>query len=211
MSRSASRSANGTPAARPGRPRSAAVDRAVVEAVLRQLEEGVGIGELSIERTAREAGVGKAAVYRRWAGKEELLLDVLRSLDDDTAPVLQGACVRDDLVALLEHLRRRGLAGRSSAVLRTVIAQVRAHPRLWREYHETVVAARRRAFAEVLRRGVATGEVRPGVDVGLLTDLFTGPMLARAVLHDWQELPEGLAETIVDTVLEGVRPRVRPR
>ncbi|MGK5642118.1 TetR/AcrR family transcriptional regulator, partial [Streptomyces sp. URMC 126] len=188
-----------------GRPRSAAVDTAVIESVLRLLERGVTVGELSMERIAREAGVGKATVYRRWAGKEALMLDVLRSLEE-SAPELAGVSVRDDLVALLDFLRRRGLAKRSSAVMRTVVGQVQAQPRVWREYHDTVVAARREAFRAVLRRGAAAGEIRPDVDVDLLIDLIVSPMLVRAVLHEWTELPAGLAEGIVDTVLDGVRP-----
>ncbi|MFC5724054.1 TetR/AcrR family transcriptional regulator [Streptomyces gamaensis] len=189
-----------------GRPRNAAVDSAVIETVLRLLEEGVTIGELSVERIAREAGVGKATVYRRWAGKEALMIDVLRSLDEPQ-PEPPGGTVRDDLVVVLEFLRRRGLARRSSALLRTLITQMQAQPGLWREYHETVVTARREAIHAVLRRGMATGEIRADVDVDLLTDLFVSPMLSRAVLHAWRELPEGLSEQIVDTVLEGVRPR----
>ncbi|MBZ4323893.1 TetR/AcrR family transcriptional regulator C-terminal ligand-binding domain-containing protein [Streptomyces huiliensis] len=188
-----------------GRPRSAAVDTAVIESVLRLLEGGVTVSELSMERIAREAGVGKATVYRRWAGKEALMLDVLRSLEE-AAPELKGVSVRDDLVALLDFLRRRGLAKRSSAVMRTVVAQVQAQPRVWREYHDTVVAARRESFREVLRRGAETGEIRADADVDLLIDLLVSPMLVRAVLHEWKELPAGLAEGIVDMVLDGVRP-----
>jgi AcrR family transcriptional regulator len=194
-----------TTAERRGRPRNAALDTAVIEAVLRLLEEGATLGELSMERIAREAGVGKATVYRRWSGKEALLLDVMRSLDLQT-PQPPGVSARGDLVHMLEFLRRRGLAKRSSAVLRAVITEVRAHPKLWREYQDTVVRARRDIVYGVLRRGMATGEIRSDVDVELLADLFVGPMLSRAVLHEWQELPEGLAERIVDTVLEGVRP-----
>ncbi|MEU3752165.1 TetR/AcrR family transcriptional regulator C-terminal ligand-binding domain-containing protein [Streptomyces olivoreticuli] len=194
------------PAERRGRPRNAAVDTAVVETVLRLLEEGVTMGELSMERIARETGVGKATLYRRWSGKEELMLDVLRSMDD-ADPELPGTSARDDLVVLLEMLRRRGLAKRSSAVLRTVISQVQAHPRLWKEYHETVILARRETVHAVLRRGMTTGELRSDVDVQLLSDLFVSPMLSRAMLHEWQDLPEGLAEEIVDAVMEGARPR----
>ncbi|NUR01848.1 MAG: TetR family transcriptional regulator, partial [Streptomyces sp.] len=43
-----------------GRPRSEAVERAVIEGVLKLLEDGVPLAELSIERIARTAGVGKA-------------------------------------------------------------------------------------------------------------------------------------------------------
>ncbi|MGD3105122.1 TetR/AcrR family transcriptional regulator [Streptomyces sp. YGL11-2] len=191
---------------RRGRPRSAAADSAIIEAVLRLIEDGCSIAELSMERIAREAGVGKATVYRRWSGKSALMLDVMRSLDAPTPP-LDGTSVRDDLVSLLEFLRRRGLAKRSSALLRTVVSHVQAQPELWAEYHETVVRARHEALLGVLRRGVANGEIRADRDLDALVDLFVGPMLARAVLHDWKELPEGLSEEIVDMVLEGVRPR----
>ncbi|KNB52839.1 TetR/AcrR family transcriptional regulator C-terminal ligand-binding domain-containing protein [Streptomyces caatingaensis] len=205
MSAAAAPDAGPLPVPPRGRPRSAAVGTAVIESVLRLLEQGVTVSELSMERIAREAGVGKATVYRRWAGKEALMLDVLRSMEE-SSPRLTGASVRDDLVALLDFLRRRGLAKRSSAVLRTVVAQVQAQPRIWKEYHDTVVSARREAFLAVLRRGIASGEVRGDVDPELLVDLFVSPMVARAVLCEWSELPEGLAERIVDTVLEGVRP-----
>ncbi|MFK0291050.1 TetR/AcrR family transcriptional regulator [Streptomyces sp. NPDC090442] len=200
----------GAPApARRGRPRSAAAGSAIVEAVLRLIEDGVPIGELSMERIAREAGVGKATLYRRWPGKSALLLDVMRSLDAPDPPLL-GRSVREDLVALLEFWRHRGLAKRSSAVLRTVVSHVGAQPELWTEYHETVVRARHEALIGVLRRGMATGEVRTDQDLETLADLFVGPMLARALLREWRELPEGFAEAIVDTVLEGVRPRPAP-
>lgn len=191
---------------RRGRPRSAAADTAIIETVLRLLEEGATIGELSMERIAREAGVGKATVYRRWSGKPALMLDVMRALDLET-PEPAGVSVRDDLVQMLEFLRRRGLAKRHSALLRTVVAQVKAHPELWEAYHDAVVRRRRETMRAVLRRGMATGEVRADEDIDLIAELFIGPMLSRALLHEWLDLPEGLAERIVDMVLDGVRPR----
>ncbi|QKV95316.1 TetR/AcrR family transcriptional regulator [Streptomyces sp. NA02950] len=191
-----------------GRPRSAAADAAIIEAALRLLEEGTTVDGLSIERIAREAGVGKATVYRRWPGKEALMLEVLRSLEEP-GPEPAGVSARDDIVTILEFMRRRGLAKRNSALLRSVVTQMHANRELWRAYEENVIAARRAALHEVLRRGVERGEIRGDVDLELLGELFTGPMLTRAILHEWRELPEGLAERIVDTVLEGVAPRGR--
>ncbi len=202
MSRAAADS--GAAPGRRGRPRSPAADSAIVEAVLRLIEDGASIGELSMERIAREAGVGKATVYRRWPGKSALMLDVMRSLDVPV-PLLDGTSVRDDLVSLLEFLRHRGLAKRSSALLRALVSHVQAQPELWAEYHDTVVRARREALLGVLRRGVANGEIRTDRDLETVADLFVGPLLARALLHEWQELPEGLPADIVDMVLEGVR------
>ncbi|MET9874893.1 TetR/AcrR family transcriptional regulator [Actinacidiphila glaucinigra] len=187
-----------------GRPRSAAADTAIIEAVLSLLEEGATIAELSMERIARAAGVGKATVYRRWAGKNALMLDVMKSVDEQT-PRLAGRSVRDDLVTCVEFIRRRALVKRSSALLRNVIAQAQNEPELWAAYHDTVIAARRAQVGEVLRRGVRTGELRADIDPELLGDLFLGPMLSRSMLRPDAALPEGLSELIVDAVLQGVR------
>ncbi|PNG19538.1 TetR/AcrR family transcriptional regulator [Streptomyces cahuitamycinicus] len=188
-----------------GRPRSEAVERAIIEGVMRLLEEGVPLAELSIERIARTAGVGKATIYRRWSGKEELFVDVVRAAEPPDPP-LPGTSMRDDLVVLLEQVRRRGLANRSSAILHSVQAQMKSSPKLWAAYQATVVAPRRRIGLEVLRRGQDNGELRTDLDLELLNDIFVGPMLVRAVLRTDADLPGDLAEQVVDTLLEGLRP-----
>ncbi|ELP62744.1 TetR/AcrR family transcriptional regulator [Streptomyces turgidiscabies] len=188
-----------------GRPRSEAVERSIIEGVLQLLEEGVPLADISIERVARTAGVGKATIYRRWPGKEELFVDVMRAMEP-ADPELPGTSTRDDLVVLLEALRRRGLAHQSSAFLHNVQAQVKSSPKLWAAYQATVIEPRRLLGVELLRRGQRSGEVRPDIDVTMMYDLFLGPMLLRAVLRNDADLPEGLAERIVDTLLEGLRP-----
>ncbi|MGW5635601.1 TetR/AcrR family transcriptional regulator [Streptomyces sp. NPDC003832] len=192
-----------------GRPRSEAVERAIIEGVMELLEEGVPLAELSIERIARTAGVGKAAIYRRWSGKEELFVDVVRAAELPDAE-LPGTSLRDDLVALLETLRRRGLVSRSSAILHNVHVQMKSSPKIWAAYDNLVVAPRRRIGLEVLRRGQDNGELRADVDVELLNDLFVGPMLLRTIMRPDADLPEGLPERIVDTLLEGLRPVSSP-
>lgn len=191
-------------AQRRGRPRSEAAERSIVAAVVQLLEEGVPIPDLAIERIARTAGVGKATIYRRWEGKEALLLDVVRSMEP-VDPPLPGTSVRDDLVAIVESLRQRGLAKRSSALLHNVFAQMQSYPKLWDMYHRTAVLPRRQRMDEVLRRGIDNGEIRSDVDFDLLHDLFVGPMLVRTVLRPEGTPGEGAAERIVDAVLEGVR------
>ncbi|WP_020115934.1 TetR/AcrR family transcriptional regulator [Streptomyces canus] len=188
-----------------GRPRSEAVERSIIEAVITLLEDGVPLAELSIERIARTAGVGKATIYRRWNGKEELFVDVVRTAEPPDAE-LPGTSMRDDLVALLEQLRQRGLMTRSSALLHSVFAQMKSSPRVWDAYHAIVVAPRRRKQVDILRRGQANGELRTDIDVELLNDLIIGPMLFRTIMQPNAALPEGLSEQIVDTVLEGLRP-----
>ncbi|GAA3065831.1 TetR/AcrR family transcriptional regulator [Streptomyces glomeratus] len=188
-----------------GRPRSEAVERAIIEGVMKLIEDGVSLADLSIEGIARTAGVGKATIYRRWSNKEDLFVDVMRATEPED-PELPGTSTRDDLVVLLESLRQRGLASRSSAILHNVHAQMKSSPKIWAAYHATVVAPRRRLGLEVLRRGQENGELRGDVDIELMNDILVGPMLVRSVLRPDAALEEGLAEEIVDTVLEGLRP-----
>ncbi|MEV5613043.1 TetR/AcrR family transcriptional regulator C-terminal ligand-binding domain-containing protein [Streptomyces sp. NPDC052225] len=189
-----------------GRPRSEAVEQAIVEGVIQLLEDGVPLTELSIERIARTAGVGKATIYRRWSGKEELFVDVVASIEEPE-PDLPGTSMRDDLIRLLEHMRRRGLNLRASALLHNVFAQMKTLPRLWDAYHEVVVEPRRRALYDVLRRGIAEGELPADTDVEFAGDLFTGPMLLRTVMRSDAPLADDLSERIVDAVLAGLTAR----
>ncbi|MER7717159.1 TetR/AcrR family transcriptional regulator [Streptomyces flaveolus] len=201
------RSPHGFPAR--GRPRSEAVERAIIEGVLELLEQGVPLAELSVERIARTAGVGKATIYRRWSGKEELFVDVVRAAEPED-PVLPGTSMRDDLIVILESLRQRGLTTRS-AILHSVYAQMKSSPRIWAAYHDTVILPRRRLGIEILRRGRDNGELRDDVDLDLLHDIVVGPMLVRALMRPEGDLPEDLATQIVDTLLGGLRPVSPPR
>jgi AcrR family transcriptional regulator len=188
-----------------GRPRSETAERAIVEGVMKLLEDGVPLAELSIERIARTAGVGKATIYRRWNGKEELFVDVVRAAEP-ADPALPGTSMRDDLVAMLEQLRRRTLLTRSSVLLHNVFAQMKSSPKIWAAYQASVIEPRRRLQREVLRRGQANGEIRADIDVELLNDLVVGPMLVRTVMRPDADLPEGLSEQMVDALLDGLRP-----
>ncbi|MEU0132622.1 TetR/AcrR family transcriptional regulator [Streptomyces sp. NPDC006296] len=196
------------PEPRRGRPRSAAVERAILDAVVGLLEAGETLDGLSIERIARTAGVGKATIYRRWSGKEELFVDVLRDIEPPD-PTVSGTAGLADLRVLLESMRTRGLAQRSSALLHNVFVQMKKHPRLWAEYQSTVIAPRRAVMLSAVRRAVDAGELRDDLDVELMNDLFLGPMLVRTVHRPEAALPDDLADRIIGTLLQGLAPRAR--
>ncbi|MER5868005.1 TetR/AcrR family transcriptional regulator [Kitasatospora sp. NPDC002040] len=199
----------GSCAPRRGRPRSEAAEQAIVASVERLMEEGSGLTELSIERIAAAAGVGKATIYRRWPNKEALLVDVLARLEQMPVPPHAGATVRDSLIAMVDDIRRRGLAKRSRWVLKTALGQLDSWPELRVLYKEKVIKPRRELARQIIRRGVEEGVLRDDLDVDLLTEMVVGPILIRTVL--WEDAPlddEGLAERMVDAVLTGagVRP-----
>ena len=192
-----------------GRPRSETVEQAILEGVMKLLEDGVPLADLSVERIARTAGVGKAAIYRRWSDKEELFLHLMRAAEP-AEHELPGTSLRDDLVVLLESLRQRCLISRSSAILHNAHAQMRSSPKIWAAYHSGVIAPRRDLGLEILRRGQLNGELRTGIDLELTIDMFVGPLLIRTFVRHDSDLPDGLPDQIVDTVLRGLRPVSSP-
>jgi len=182
----------------PGRPRSARVDEAIIEAVVALLTEGTTAEALSIEAVAAKAGVGKATIYRRWANKDALLVDAVASLKGPL-PEIAGVSVRDDLVTLLHPVGRSAMV-RASGVLPCLISELRRSPTLHQGYQK-IIEPRRELMRSVLRRGIATGELRADLDLEVVMAMLVGPMLAQSVLNwnphlDRDTLPERLVEAV---------------
>jgi len=195
-----------------GRPRSLQADRAIVDAVLEEVI-AVGIDGVSIEQVAARAGVAKATVYRRWPNKEALVLDAVTGVEVEL-PTLPGASARDDLVLLVDSMRRRIAdavqPGESvaSRLYPCMIAEGVRHPEIAAKYKQVVVEQRREAVREVIRRGVANGELRRDLDVETMLLLLIAPMLVQ--MYMWSgggELPASSSATYVDGVLDGLRLR----
>ena len=71
----------------PGRPRDAGRDRAILAATFALLQE-FGYRDLTIERIAATAGVGRPTIYRRWASKAALVVAALASTNRIAIPVV---------------------------------------------------------------------------------------------------------------------------
>jgi AcrR family transcriptional regulator len=69
---------NGMEHAHRGRPRRSDIDRLALEHALALLEER-GYDGLRMKDVAESAGIGLGGLYRRWAGKEELVMAALRA------------------------------------------------------------------------------------------------------------------------------------
>jgi AcrR family transcriptional regulator len=189
---------------RVGRPRSEQADRAIIDAALAEFAE-TGAAGLCIEKVAARAGVGKATIYRRWPGKEDLLLDALGALRTPL-PEPRGESVRDDLTALVEAIRQESVDPRRVRQSALLMGEGTSYPRLIGRYVEAVVEPRRDVFRAVLRRGMATGELREGANIEAAVDMLTGAVLARARLSQ-DRGDRGYARRIVDELLVGLASR----
>jgi AcrR family transcriptional regulator len=193
--------------ARPaGRPRSEKAEKAIIEATLDLFSEGMGVSELSIEAIASRAGVGKTTIYRRWSNKEDLIVDALATLKAPLPPLV-GESVRDDLIVLLDVMRKESGESRGRCVMNIAMSEADRYPRMMERFMARAVEPRKVAMRETLERGVASGELRPDLDVGLAMSLLSGAMLHNTKWAPPGDLPADLAERIVDVVLAGIAPR----
>jgi AcrR family transcriptional regulator len=187
----------------PGRPRSSRAHDAIIDAVLDLLAEGTPVDGLSIEAVAARAGVGKATIYRRWPHKDALVLDAVISVKEPV-PRPSGESLRDDLILLVGAIGK-ARDSRAGQILPCMLPELQRPGRLRDAYLE-LVEARRDVTREVLRRGIATGALRPDTDVELAVALLAGPMMMMLLGSASRLDGEDLAERVVDTVLRGIAP-----
>ena len=189
---------------RPGRPRSERAEQAIIDATLEAIGD-CGVDGVRCEDVAARAGVGKATLYRRWPGKEDLLIAAFASLKTPL-PEPRGESVREDLIAMLEAMAADADDPRYARQFALLHGEGERYPRLVRRYKEQVVEPRRDLIRSVLRRGVASGELRPGTDVEVAMLLLTGAVLARGK-HDATPAEPGFASRVVDELLRGIGAR----
>src|ERR1700756_5091162 len=138
-------------ARRPGRPRSERAEQAILDATLEAIAER-GVDGVGCEDVAARAGVGKATLYRRWPGKEDLLIAAFASLKSPL-PEPAGESVRDDLIAMLDVMARDANDSRYARQFALLHGEGARFPRLVARFMEQVVEPRRELIRKVLRRG----------------------------------------------------------
>jgi AcrR family transcriptional regulator len=193
-----------TPAAarRPGRPRDARADQAILDAAVEVLAEH-GPSGFTVDAVAARAGVGKATVYRRWPSRGALLLDTahhrigLEPSDADTG------VLADDLVAILVDLGRKMRETHAGRVLAVVMSEAAVNPEM-RPVLASFAADRRRLPTAIVERGVARGELPPDTDVELVLDVLAGTIFFRVLLSD-SPVDEPVVRPLVEAVLAGFR------
>lgn len=111
-------------AAAVGCPRDPAVDAKVLGAAVALFGE-VGRSGFTVDEIAKRASVGKAAIYRRWTAKEDLLVDALSHHLDVVHDVDTGM-PRDASVTLIIDTGCGGAINHATTVPAHLREQVRA-------------------------------------------------------------------------------------
>lgn len=188
---------------RPGRPRDARVDQAVLAAAGEVLAES-GLAGFTVDAVAARAGVGRATIYRRWPTRSHLLLETA-VLAAPEIPHADTGSLRGDVVVIIKGLRDKFHGTQAGRLLPSVLAEAAVNPEM-REAMSGFVLERREPSKAALRRAVDRGELPPDTDLELLLDLLGGPIFVRSL---FTQLPvdDQLIEHWVDIVLAGARTR----
>ncbi|MWA08300.1 TetR/AcrR family transcriptional regulator [Streptomyces sp. BA2] len=168
-------SARNQPRSQGGRPRDSRVDDAIASAVLELLTD-VGYARLTMGEVAARAGVGKAAIYRRHATKQEMIFDVLTP-GQFLAVAPDHGSLRADLAAVLAEIAD-SMTSPPPGTIPGLLADIHADSALLERFDAKYLGVQRRTLTEILDRAVARGELTIRPDPAILNALLVGPIFA---------------------------------
>ncbi|GAA4947750.1 TetR/AcrR family transcriptional regulator [Streptomonospora halophila] len=154
------------------------VTDAITAAVRDELAESGYLG-MSMEAVARRAGVGKAALYRRWASKQEMVEHIVADLAGHAVPIPDTGSLRGDVSDYVAHATAFRQDMRTTRIIADLGAEAVRNPRLAHSFYAALREPRRAAGAAMLHKAVERGELPVDVDVDLALDCLVGLAYAR--------------------------------
>ncbi|MFI6857786.1 TetR/AcrR family transcriptional regulator [Streptomyces sp. NPDC050416] len=172
-----------SPASRTGRPRSATADAAILAATRAALVE-LGWSKLTLGDVATRAGVAKTTLYRRWAGKNELVVDAVAELFDELQLPDSGSLAADIEGVVLQFAAILARPEAKSGLM-AVVAESTQDDALRERIRASIVDRQKRLVLEGRARAQRRGELPAETDpqqAARTADLIFD-MVAGAVVH----------------------------
>jgi AcrR family transcriptional regulator len=195
----------------PQRKRGVALEEAILEATYAELAVSGYVG-LTVESVAARARTGKASIYRRWPTKQLLVLETLLMRlptpeECGIVPDLPDDVTTVDALYGIARVMGGVLASPAGLAMRAIKCEAVADPELARVIDERFQRPRREALLDLLRRGVARGEVRPEAVTALIADVLPSVLTHRFVFQDEPVTEAVIAEIMNEIILVLISPR----
>ena len=159
------------------------LDAAILDATLAGVAEQ-GYDRLSMDDIASRAGVGKAAIYRRWPSKAVVVADAIahwRRRQGPVEPPNTGS-LRGDIEALIAAVPDSMRLMLSTIQVIVGVATAAMHnPVLAAALDDLVLSTPRHVVRAVLDHAVARGEIPAGRDLSLIPDVALGLNVLRVM------------------------------
>lgn len=179
-------------------------------ATLALVDDGAPV---TLNRVVAGSGVSRAAIYRRWPSLTALLAAAL-DRGRTVVPVPHQGGLRERLLGLYLGDPARLAGSYTDARFRRRLQLTLADRALQRAYWDAHVHRRRLPVTELLRQGVATGELRADLDLEATIDLINGVFyyqwIVRGVNPTEAEARARCAAAL-DVVWRGMVADARPR
>src|SRR5271163_3351979 len=159
-----------------------------------------GIDATSVDAIAAASGVSKATIYKHWADKDALCLEVMQYVHelDGGAPEVDSGDLRADLIAFLKYEPSSKKAAIIKKLTPHLIAYSARNEEFGRAWKTRVMERTRDSLKKLLRRGVGRGIFPAVFDEELGVALLLGPMMYRHIFGTSVNL-EWLAEGTVES------------
>ncbi|MFI5799372.1 TetR/AcrR family transcriptional regulator [Streptomyces sp. NPDC051677] len=176
-----------TPVCRTGRPRSAAADTAILAATREALVE-LGWSKLTLGDVATRAGVAKTTLYRRWSGKNELVVDAVAELFGELELPDRGSLAADIEGVVLQFAAILARPEAKSGLMAAVAESTRDDA-LRERIRASIVDPQKDLVLEGRARAHARGELPPESDpeeaartADLIFDVIAGAVVHRSLV-----------------------------
>ncbi|MFD0024231.1 TetR/AcrR family transcriptional regulator [Streptomyces sp. NPDC058382] len=173
--------------ARTGRPRNAAADEAILEATRASLVD-LGWSKLTMGDVATRAGVAKTTLYRRWAGKNELVVDAVAVLFDELELPDLGSLSADVQAVVLQFAALLERPETQTALM-AVVAESTRDEALRTRIRDSIVDRQKRLVLQGRQRAQERGELPVEQDeataaltADLIFDVIAGAVVHRALV-----------------------------
>ncbi|MBU9762608.1 TetR/AcrR family transcriptional regulator [Mycobacterium sp. TNTM28] len=176
-------------------------DPAILNAALAALVEN-GYVDTTMNDIAARAGVGKAAIYRRWSSKAALITDALVYWRPDlmTDDVPDTGTLEGDFDEIVRLAARNDDEEVFSYDLVLRVAVEATHdPHLGSALDELTLLKGRRVMTTILQRASARGEISADRNWSLIADVLTGMGLMRVI--SGQRVDAKFVREVLDTLI----------
>jgi AcrR family transcriptional regulator len=168
-------------------------------AALTLFAEG-GLSAVNFDQVAKQAGVSRTALYRRWATREDLVAAALLRYRSVAEQGLENWADRS-LNEILDIFAEQTAAVSADPFARKLIRQLYAlgerDTTIKQAYWSTIVEPRRKAFTAIIRQAQRRGQINPNLNPEIMQDMLSGAIAYRLLAH-----PD-------DTSIDGMRAYVK--
>ncbi|MBW0018140.1 MAG: TetR/AcrR family transcriptional regulator [Mycobacterium sp.] len=156
-----------------GRPRDPRTQRDIMRATRRLLARD-SYEQVTIDAIAREAGVSRPTVYRRWPSKAHVVFEAAFGQPPDAALIENSGDFETDLVVFVRGVLQFWREPVVEAAALGILADRKRDRELHIRTQQLLDERTRTEFGTLMRSGVAQGLVRADVDVDMLYHLLIG-------------------------------------